>query len=177
MCCGPPRPIIQNRQYTATDRRVLPLFWRGLLRRAKMAESKLHEHCGESLMNHLTIESGTKGVCFNYHVWPDEAAIELLIDTGDQAENKWIFDVLYLQRRQIERRFRGMLRWERLDEQRPSRVRILIPNGLKQGTTTAWPALQETMIATMSRFFHALRPCLTTLEEWDISTLAKCISA
>lgn len=176
MCCGRP-VVIQNHCYAPTDRRVLPLFWRGLLRRAKLAESKLHARCRESSMNQLTLESGRAGVRFNYLVWPDEAAIELLIDTGDQAENKRIFDVLYLQRKFIEAGFGGMPRWERLDEQRPSRVRILIPHGLKQGTTTAWSALQETMLQTMSRFFRAAQPCLAALEEWDISALARCIRA
>lgn len=50
--------------------------------------------------------------------------VDLYIDTGSRAQNKAIFDGLFVRRAQIEADFGGPLEWERIDDKRASRIAV-----------------------------------------------------
>ncbi|MBC8258206.1 MAG: DUF4268 domain-containing protein [SAR324 cluster bacterium] len=154
MSCFPRVPTeTQKRKRNANS--VLPLFWRGLLSQAAERGFKLHSNCRPHSDSRLGVEIGKAGVKFNYAVWQDGSAVELWIDTGNQQENKLIFDRIHAARNKLSKQLNSLLLWERMDEQRPSRIRLELPgSGLKDRSN--WHFLQTQMLKVMQRFSSIL---------------------
>ena len=78
-------------------------------------------------------------------------------DTGDETENKRIYDQLFGKKDEVEIRFGALLDWQRMDDKRASRVRYLIEgSGLEN--KESWPELHEQMIDAMIRLTNAFKP-------------------
>lgn len=140
------------------ERHVLRLkFWEALLQRAKEKNVKWHMGVSPKTDNWLGAGAGKSGLAFNYLVWLDgRTGVELVISTGDQAENKRIFDQLRAKKDEIERSFGEPLSWERMDERTQSRIRYVMNlGGLKDVDNR--PRIHEAMIDAMDRLAKALK--------------------
>ena len=146
-----------NQKRESTYSFVLPLFWSGLLNMASERGMLLHKNCRPHSGIRLGVDVGQPGIKLNFTVWPDGSAVELLIDTGSQQENKHIFDLLHDQKTKIAVRFKGLLVWDRQDQQRPSRIRFTIPGG-GLNDRVHWTYLQERLVKVMRLFAEVLTP-------------------
>jgi len=100
------------------------------------------------------------GIKFSYTVWKNlpETAVELYISLH-KSEAKRAFDSLKEQKIQIERSFGDHLIWDRLTDQKASRIRyVLRYGGLNE--EPQWPMIQEKMVAAMERLSAAIGPHL-----------------
>lgn len=125
-------------------------FWKGLLEYAK-SKTRLHSGISPGKQNWLGTGAGRSGLSYNYVVWESEAAAELYIDRGKDSdtENKAIFDALHAKRAEIEASFGGPLDWQRLDNKRACRIRMLVEAGgyrNEESYSQAHVALVDAMI-------------------------------
>ncbi|MCA9469502.1 MAG: DUF4268 domain-containing protein [Nitrospira sp.] len=139
-------------------------FWSGLLERAK-TKTKLHASISPSRYSWIGTGAGKTGLSFNYVIWEHQTCVELYIDRGKEreAENKTIFDALYIKKDEIEKQFGSELEWERLDNRRASRIRKTLDiGGLKD--SNKWEGIQEGMVNVMIKLETALRPFIQNLK-------------
>jgi hypothetical protein len=137
-------------------------FWEGLVAIAQKHKTR-HGNLKPGSYHWLGASSGIRGLGFNFVVAQEYAVAELYIDRGNAKENKDIFDRLMAEKESIESRFGGPLTWERLDAKRASRVKQVVNVGGYRSPESDWPAIQEQMVATMTRLESALRTNLDTL--------------
>jgi hypothetical protein len=147
------------------ERHILRLrFWEGLLAKAKAQGVLTHAGRSPGKDSWLAASAGKAGLSLTYSIWKkDDSAVELYIDTGDQTENKQIFDTLLSQKAAIEATFGAPLDWERLDQKRAARIRSIIHKGGLADGEANWPNVQEAMIGAMARLLKALKPHLGKL--------------
>lgn len=139
-------------------------FWGKLLEHAKTT-TKLHAGISPSRYMWVGTGAGRRGLGFNYCVWEHETSVELYIDRGkdSDAENKAIFDALYVRKDEIEKAFGETLEWERLDAKRASRIRkTLTLGGWKD--PDKWPDICTATVDAMIRLERALKHHIQTLE-------------
>jgi len=139
-------------------------FWAQFLERARPRTS-LHARTSPK-GNWITTSSGRAGLYFAYVINQHGGRVELDIDLGKDRgeENKAIFDQLMEHKGQIENSFGGPLTWERLEQQRVSRVAYKLSEGGYRDGEEEWPRIQEAMIDAMIRFECALRPHIERLQ-------------
>ena len=133
-------------------------FWKGLLDYAK-TKTRLHAGISPSKYGWIGTGAGRSGLAYNYAVWEHEAAAELYIDRGKDAdaENKALFDALVAKKEEIETAFGGELEWQRLDNKRACRIRKLVEGGgFRDGDKSA--AIYTKMVDAMTRLERALKP-------------------
>ena len=83
------------------------------------------------------------------------ARVELYIDRGDKAENKFAFDELLKGKSQIEADYGGALVWERLDNKRASRIKAEVPGDVFD--RDQWDVMIQFMSDSMVRLEQALK--------------------
>lgn len=66
--------------------------------------------------------TGTSGVLYNFLITRTYAGIELTITKGSKEENKAFYDELFKYKEKIEQKFGNELNWERLDDNKKSKV-------------------------------------------------------
>ncbi len=72
-----------------------------------------------------SFSSGIQGIGYNpVFAMRGKTRVEVYIDTGNQSENKALFDALFVQKMEISAKYGQELTWERLDEKRASRIAI-----------------------------------------------------
>jgi hypothetical protein len=149
------------------ERHVLRLkFWDQLLARAKAKGFSLHASISPSAYSWIGAGAGKSGLSFNYVAWLEQkTAAELYIDTGDRDENKRIFDALYAKKENIEASFGGPLMWDRLDDRRASRIRMILNEGGLKDDESKWASIQDSTIDAMDRLSKALKPHLRALHD------------
>ncbi|QDV56289.1 DUF4268 domain-containing protein [Rosistilla oblonga] len=130
---------------TERQRRNLA-FWAGLLKKAG-ERSTLHQSISPSKDNWATVSS--RGLGMSYVLARGGGRVELYINRTSQAENKSIYDELYLQRAQIEAEFGDTLNWERLDGKLSSRVFYVVPSTGTEEEEGTWDQLQTDLIDHM----------------------------
>jgi len=87
--------------------------------------------------NWYSFTSGIRGVSYGTSfAQGDRIRAEVYIDCQDRAVNKQVFDTLYSQREELERRFGAPLSWERLDERRASRIAVYRPGSIEADAST-----------------------------------------
>jgi hypothetical protein len=139
-------------------------FWTRLLDYAK-PRTKLHAGISPSRNAWIAAGAGKRGLSYNYVVWEHESSVELYIDRGkgNDAENKAIFDALYVNKDQIEKAFGEALEWERLENKRASRIRKTITRGGWKDPEK-WTEIHSAMTDAMIRFERALKPFIQKLD-------------
>ena len=149
------------------ERHILRLkFWEQLLAKAREKGVTLHAGRSPSKNNWISAGAGKSGLGFNYVVWLEgKTAVELYIDTGDKEQNKHAFDFLFSHKEKIESDFGSALLWDRLDQKRASRVRLIINKGGLTDDEHNWASIQDAMIDAMNRLSKALKPHIQTLRE------------
>ena len=153
------REVGDKKKEIAARHSGLHRFWSQLLERAR-TKTRLHSAISPGDHQWIGTGAGMSGLAYNYVVWGREAAVELYIDRGKDAdtENKAIFDALHASRNEIEKGFGGDLEWERLDNRRASRIRKTLTTGGRDSEESTWPAIQDGMIDAMIRIEQALAP-------------------
>jgi CBS domain-containing protein len=86
--------------------------------------------------------------------------IESYIDTGDQSQNKQVFDTLYNYKTDIESKLGEPLSWERLDSRRASRIALYQEKASIMNTPEDLAKLQDWSAEMMVRFYWAIAPHL-----------------
>ena len=138
-------------------------FWLELLERAK-DKTRLHANISPGHQSWISTGAGRSGLGLNYGIRRHEAAVELYIDRGKDAdaENKSIFDSLAASKDAIERDFGGPLEWQRLEGKRACRIKKTVSMGGYLDEAT-WSKIQEAMIDAMIRLEKALKPHIAGL--------------
>jgi hypothetical protein len=85
--------------------------------------SSLYQNVNPGKENWIGAGSGISGVTYNSVVTGDYIHIELSIWGKTQVENKAVFDALYSNKDKIEADFGDRLTWERLDNNKMSRIK------------------------------------------------------
>ena len=134
-------------------------FWTQLLERAK-EKTSLHARRSPTTGNWL-IAGGELG--YRYAIRMGDVQVGLRIRRDTVEESKRIFNSLYANRDTIEQAFGDRLDWQRLDHQRTSHIRYVIPGGGLQNQDR-WPEIQERMIDAMVRLERALKPEIQLLK-------------
>lgn len=153
------RKVGETKKGIAEEHSIRYQFWSKLLERAR-PKTRLFSTISPGEHNWIGTGSGLSGLRYNYVVWEHEAAVELYIDRGKdaEAENKAIFDRLQSLRAEVEREFGGSLEWERLDHRRGSRIRHSLALGGWKDDESKWPGIQDPLIDAMIRLEKALAP-------------------
>lgn len=127
--------------------------------------AKLHAHITPGPYSWIGTTSGVRGLNLNYVVTQDDSSAELYIDRGkdSEAENKSIFDQLYVASAQINADVPHVISWERLDERRASRIRVTIPGGYRSDESQ-WDEIQLKLVAAMNALNAALQPHIKKLK-------------
>lgn len=111
-------------------------FWEQLLERARR-KTDLHANISPSHYNWIGTSAGIRGLSFNYTVRQHDAAVELYIDRGKEAEeeNKQIFDRLLVSKESIEAAFGEPLEWDKREGRCACRIRKTFQGaiGMKRG--------------------------------------------
>jgi CBS domain-containing protein len=81
--------------------------------------------------------------------------VELYIDTGDQGENKAVYDSLIAHQAEIETAYGEKLAWERIDEKRASRIAIYHPGSI-EAPHDQLGELQTWAVDAMVRFYQVI---------------------
>lgn len=140
-------------------------FWKELLMRAQKRGYLLGTQRITDSLYWAPVRVGVpSGVNYSYTVWTNrsEAAVELYIHAKDRDESKRIFDTLHEKQQQIGKSFGESLRWERLSQQKASRIRhVLKKGGLNDEAN--WPTIQEEMISAMEKLVTAINPHLVNI--------------
>jgi len=84
--------------------------------------------------------------------------IELYIDTGDQSQNKRIFDALHNYKAEIEAKLGEPLSWERLDSRRASRIALYHEKASITNPSEELAKLQDWATKMMTQFYRAIMP-------------------
>lgn len=156
----------QGKKHRADSKDDRYQFWLSLIELCK-AKNTRHANALPNTRHWLTGKTPIPGICFNYTIAQENCAAELYIDRKDAAENKSIFDQLFLQRDAIEQVFGQPLVWERLDHKRCCRIKVDIESG---GYKTDSPDLNEVqieLVETMTRLEAALSERLAAVVDND----------
>jgi hypothetical protein len=131
-----------------SDRHRLRIkFWAQLLKLAKDQGVKTHENRNPTPDVGLSGPSGIRDLRFVYLIWSKEkAAVELYIHSVEQRRNKEIYDQLFKEKERIEQAVGFPLSWERLTDQRTSKLRYYIKLGGLQDVNENWEPIQTKMI-------------------------------
>ncbi|GBC96746.1 hypothetical protein HRbin16_02555 [bacterium HR16] len=150
------REIGNARKEFAERHRLRWAFWEQLLDRVRKRELSLFERISPSTQHWISAGAGRSGIGYAFVIRMESAQVEIYIDTGDEDENKRIFDTLRARKEAIEQAFGGELDWQRLEGKRACRIRYLIEGGGLQDKER-WEQIQENMIDAMIRLENAFR--------------------
>jgi hypothetical protein len=156
------RRVGQEKKELAERHTLRLRFWEQLLARAKARGVTYHAQRAPSTDMWLGAGAGIRsGVSLVYLIWmTEEAGVELYIDTGDQIENKRVFDGLHSKKDAVEQSFGAPLIWDRMDNKAGARIRHLIYDGGLSDSQDRWPAIQDKMIDALDRLAKAVKLAL-----------------
>lgn len=140
-------------------------FWEQLLQKSNKKVS-LFNNVSSSIYSWIAAGAGRAGISYQYVITNKYGGCEIYLDKGKQYTspniNKIRFDKLYKHRRQIERKFKGRLNWERLDNARASRISIKF-KGVGLNDKERWEGLQDKMMDAMVRLEYAFKDYIKKL--------------
>ncbi len=136
-------------------------FWAALQSRAR-PRIRLHDRLKPPRRNALVATAGYPGVRYAYVLGRREAGVQVIIDRGNSARNKALFDALMASRPAIEAAFGEPLRWERLEQHRRCRIGWMTPIA-PLAVEANWPAVHDVLIEAMIRLAAAFDPLLAAL--------------
>ena len=84
--------------------KILREFWTKIIK-AIATKTGLFQNISPGTKNWIQASSGVRGVAFNFVAGRALCRVELYIDRGDNEENKFIYDRLYLEKQSIEAAF------------------------------------------------------------------------
>ena len=102
--------------------RLRHAFWTKALEELRARDVSRFENMSPSTNNWLGCTTDVSGCKYNMIFLKNKTRVELYLGRSAAEENKLIFDRLEAERQEVESRFGDELRWERLDEQKASRI-------------------------------------------------------
>ena len=121
------------------------------------------ENVSPSNENYLNCGTGVSNCVYSLFFLNAEARVELRLERSDAAENKWIFDQLEQEKREIEDRFGAELIWQRQPERKTSRILYSHPfDGLN---TENWPEIVDWLCQHIVKLDKALSEPLDRLNQ------------
>ncbi|MGH2944681.1 MAG: DUF4268 domain-containing protein [Solirubrobacteraceae bacterium] len=137
-------------------------FWTGLLARARPSTG-LHSAVSASTSTWLVASAGQRGLLLCYIARQHDAAVALVIDRGDAAENAALFERIRHDQEAIENEFGGRLDWDPAEGKQRCQVGARVSAGGYRDPEENWPVIQDKLIDTMVRFERVLRPRIHAL--------------
>ena len=138
-------------------------YWTALLDQFNKV-SKLFQNVSPSTDHWISCGSGVSGCVFDFIAATSYADCQLTINAGDQAENKAIFDTLFVEKDEIEKAFGGKLSWERLDEKKTCRISSR-KEEVSVKDKSDWEKMIKFQCDTMPRFYDALHDRLAAAKK------------
>ena len=142
-------------------------FWKQYLKEINKVTS-LYQNVNTSKDNWIGAGSGISSVGFHSVVSRNYIRIELYINTGDKANNKFIFDTLASAKEKIEEDFGEPLTWERLDNKVVARIKSELTN-VSLFNQDDWAKMISFMVDVVPRFEHALKPHVQKINKKKIT--------
>ena len=102
--------------------RVRHAFWTKALEELRARNVSRFENISPSRDHWLSCATGVSGCGYSLIFLKSEARVELTLQRSATDENKWMFDQLEGARKEVEGRFGGELRWQRLNERKSSKI-------------------------------------------------------
>jgi hypothetical protein len=126
--------------------------------------SSLYQNVNPGKENWIGAGSGISGVTYNSTVTGDYIRIELNVWGKSQEENKTIFDALYSKKLSIEQAFGDAMIWERLDNNKASRIKYELL-GVNVFNEDDWSKMIAFMIQYVPKFESAFRKPIQELKQ------------
>ena len=137
-------------------------FWIQTLEQLAPLYSRF-ENVGPSKENYLNCGTGVSNCVYSLFFLKAEARVELRLERSDARENKWIFDQLQREKREIEDRFGAELIWQRQPERKTSR--ILYSHPFDGFNTENWPEIVNWLCQHIVKLDKALSKPLDRLNQ------------
>lgn len=142
-------------------------FWAEVIA-ATQKKTSLYNNISPSNHNWIGAGSGLGGVGLNFAATQTYCRAEVYIDRRDKEENKAIFEMLYSMREDIEAKFGGELKWERLDTKQACRIKAETEGNIFDKDN--WPDMIDFMVSSMVQLEATFRQPLQDISR-KIKTL------
>ena len=136
-------------------------FWTQTLDALRESDVKLLENVSPSKDHWLNCGTGMSGCAYTLIFGKNEARVELVMQRSDKGENKWLFDRLKQQRKEIEGRFGDSFEWLRLDDKKASR--IVFSSSFDGFNESVWPEMVDWLCDHIARLEAAFSEPLSRL--------------
>src|SRR5690625_2525614 len=130
-------------------------FWQAFLDKSSEVSS-LFSNISPSKGSWLSTGTGIGGLTINVVVSGSYARGEIYFTRRSKEENKSHFDFFYKRRVQIEEDFEDGLTWQRMDDNKYSRIKSQL-NGVSINDREDWPKMIEFMVDVAERLEKAFR--------------------
>ena len=138
------------------DRHILRLaFWEEALEEFRSSECTLYNNISARTDHWLSAGSGVSGCTFTLMFGQKEVRVELWLGRSNAKENKFLFNELKSQQKEIESKFGKKLEWLPLEGKQSSRIQLSSPF---EGTNRDnWPEMIKWLVLNMSSLEKALK--------------------
>jgi hypothetical protein len=110
----------------------------------------------------IRVGVGLTGVSINLVTSMNYARTEVYINRGTATENKRVFDALYAQKEEIEKKFGAPLTWERMEDKVSSRIKWQL-DGVNVQDESDYPQMNEFLIDGVERMKRAFADPINSL--------------
>ena len=148
-----------------TDNKILiKEFWTVLLDYSNKT-TNLFNNISPTTNSYINKNTGTSGFMYVYSVRQYSSQIELYIDKGlfysshdvTPEDNTELFEQLYLNKKEIESKFKNKLIWDKLESRRACRVSFVIEGGYKSNNDE-WVGITKKLVDHMILFSEIVYP-------------------
>jgi hypothetical protein len=133
-------------------------FWTKLLQKMK-EQSVLFININPSTDNWISCGCGHNGLAYEFAVTGNHAKIGLWINKGTKEENKLIFDNIHSHKTQIESAFGNELEWQKLDDNKGSRIAFIMRD-VSVFNEDDWDKMIQFMTQNMIKFEKSMKDVL-----------------
>lgn len=138
-------------------------FWEQALESFRNSDCQLFKNISPSKDHWLSAGSGVSSCPFNLIFGTKEARVEIGLSRSNTDENKFLFDRLYADEDEIEKKFGATLEWLRLDHRKASRIQF--SKKFEGYNEENWPEIIEWMIDNMTRFEIVMKDKLSKAQD------------
>lgn len=136
-------------------------LWEAVLERLHTEGVEIYRNISPARNHWLSAGSGVRSCPYQMVFTRDEARVELNFGRADAAENKWMFDLLFLEKDKMEAAFGAKLTWRRMDENKQSLIVYAAPfDGYNRDV---WPEMIAWLVDHIQKLETTFREPLTQL--------------
>lgn len=156
--------VAQTIQEVVHRKNVRYEFYQKLLELAKEKNLTLFEQVNPTKETFLQASSGVSGLNFHFHVYVEQKTqIKLVMERSNRDENKRLFELLLLNKQQVEQKFGLTLEWSKKEKIKKSEIVYTFQLGgiyEKQ----KWPEIQEAMVDGMIALQQAFKAYIDAIK-------------